>query len=63
MRLFRFRLGRFFLHLGLRILPPGRVRSELYALMDQWSSKVMTTISQNNMSHFRLTSNDSIDNT
>ena len=40
MRMLRFRLGRWFLHIGLRVLPPGRVQSELYALVDQWATKV-----------------------
>lgn len=36
----RLYVGRALLHAGLRVLPPGRVRCELSALIDQWSTKV-----------------------
>ena len=39
-RLVRFRVGRALIHAGLRVLPPGRVQTELYALVDQWASRV-----------------------
>lgn len=44
MRLWRFRIGRALIHAGLRIMPEGRVRSELYGLMDQWATKVRDTV-------------------
>lgn len=40
MRMMRYRLGRFLMHAGLRVLPPGPVQSELYTLVDQWATKV-----------------------
>ncbi len=40
MRLLRFHIGRALLHAGLRALRPGRVRSELSALMDVWATRV-----------------------
>lgn len=36
----RFAIGRALIHGGLRVMPPGRVRSELCALMDQWATRV-----------------------
>lgn len=37
-------MGRAVMHLGLQIMPPSRTRSELFALMDQWSTKVQEAI-------------------
>lgn len=38
--LWRYYAGRTVIHLGLRLLPSGRVRSELYQLIDVWASGV-----------------------
>lgn len=40
MRRLRFQLGRALIHIGLRVLPAGRVRSELYQLIDEWATRV-----------------------
>lgn len=40
MQLWRYAIGRALIHLGLRVMPAGRVRSELYALIDVWASDV-----------------------
>jgi len=40
MEMMRFRIGRFLLVMGLRVLPRGRVQSELSSLFDVWSTKV-----------------------
>jgi|GEM_PF-6942974 len=45
MRMLRFHIGRALLHAGLRTLPPGRVRCELSALIDKWSTKVQHEVS------------------
>jgi hypothetical protein len=47
----RFALGRHCVHLGLRIMPPGRVRSELLQLMDTWCTKVNRTIKEAHRDH------------
>lgn len=39
-RMLRFLLGRALIHLGLRVLPSGRVKSELYQLIDEWATTV-----------------------
>lgn len=40
----RFKFGRALLVIGLRVLPRGRVRSELAALFDLWTTKVHNTL-------------------
>ena len=45
MKMLRYRLGRFVIHLGLRILPPSRTRSELFGVIDVWASGVRDTVS------------------
>lgn len=42
MRMFRFAIGRALIHTGLRIMPPGRVRSELFQMLELWGSRVRT---------------------
>jgi len=42
--LFRFTVGRFVIHLGLAIMPPGRVKEELICLMEIWADKVRSVI-------------------
>jgi len=39
-RILRFRIGRFIIHSGMRVLPPGKVRSDLYQLIDEWATRV-----------------------
>jgi hypothetical protein len=41
--MWRYRLGRFLMHLGLRVLPHGRIRAELSAMMWAWGMKVQVT--------------------
>lgn len=40
----RFWLGRHLIHLGLRILPPGRVRYEITEALYLWSEEVRRTL-------------------
>jgi len=40
MRLLRFAIGRMLIHAGLKVMPPGRVRSELFQQFELWSTKV-----------------------
>lgn len=47
-RLLRFRIGRFIIHSGMSILPRGRVRSDLYQLIDEWATRVYKVIENNN---------------
>lgn len=46
MRLVRYRLGVAVMLLGMRILPPGRVRSELFQMIDLWSTQVRIAVAQ-----------------
>lgn len=36
-RLFRFWLGRHLMHIGLRAMPPGRVRQEITYALGEWA--------------------------
>jgi hypothetical protein len=40
MRLLRFTVGRWLMHLGLIVMPPGRVRRELHRMLMDWSLQV-----------------------
>lgn len=40
MRLLRFWLGRVLIHVGLRVMPPGRVRRELHGMLALWGARV-----------------------
>lgn len=44
MKMLRYRIGRLVVHAGLRIMPPSRARSELFTLIDLWSTHVRLTI-------------------
>lgn len=44
MKMLRYRIAVALLHFGLNIMPAGRPKSELYSLMDQWSTKVAKTL-------------------
>jgi hypothetical protein len=46
MKTIRYRVGRAVVHLGLRIMPAGRSRSELYQLFDIWASHVRLAVGQ-----------------
>jgi hypothetical protein len=37
---YRFALGRQLIHLGLWVMPGGKVKRELWTLIDQWATKV-----------------------
>ena len=50
-RMARFRLGRGLLHLGLKTLPPGVVRTELSNLLWAWGIKVSATVIARNTTH------------
>lgn len=43
-RRLRFWLGRQLMHLGLKALPPGRARDELYAINGAWGRHVIATL-------------------
>lgn len=42
--LIRYTLGRWLIHAGLYVLPPGRVRRELYARLEAFSGHVQKTL-------------------
>jgi hypothetical protein len=44
MRMLRYRIGRAVLHAGLRILPAGRVRTELTILIQHWARNVYAAL-------------------
>lgn len=44
--LVRYHVGRWLIHAGLRAMPPGRARSELFALLDQWATKVRQSLQE-----------------
>ena len=33
-------VGRFFVHLGLNVLPPGRVKREFQCLLEDWADRI-----------------------
>ncbi len=43
-RLKRYALARILIHTGLKVMPPGRGRSELTALLWTWNMKVSATV-------------------
>lgn len=44
MKLVRFTVGRFLVHAGLRLMPHGRARAELFVLFNHWGKMVMKEI-------------------
>ncbi len=46
MRNARYWLGRHLVHLGLRVMPQGRARSELFRLFDEWGTRVYLAIKE-----------------
>jgi len=40
----RYRVGRFLVHLGLRVMPPGRVKDELTEVIREWGEHVVRTV-------------------
>lgn len=44
MRLFRFWLGRHLIHLGIRAMPPGPARNEIYNILAVWGVRVMRAV-------------------
>lgn len=40
----RYIIGRWLIHTGIRVMPWGRVRNELMALVQQWSDGVRATV-------------------
>jgi hypothetical protein len=44
MRMARFYVGSFLIRIGIAAMPPGRVRSELYRLIDDWTTHVHETL-------------------
>lgn len=44
MRAVRFHIGTALIRLGIAAMPPGRVRSELYRLIDDWTTHVHKTL-------------------
>lgn len=47
----RYTIGRWLVHLGLRIMPAGRVRSELYTLLDEWATRVYAALKSKEQSN------------
>lgn len=44
LRLVRFTIGRALIHAGLRAMPPGRVRDELYNVLAGWGHRVRAAL-------------------
>ena len=44
----RYRIARWLMHLGLSIMPPGRAKTEVLALLGAWGRHVMDTVSNGN---------------
>jgi hypothetical protein len=44
MRLLRFTIGRWLMHLGLIVMPPGRGRHELHRMLMDWSLQVSADV-------------------
>ena len=45
--LLRYRLARSLIHAGLRVMPAGRARSEINAMLWTWNMKVRATLAAN----------------
>lgn len=43
-RTFRYWLGRHLIHLGLHALPPGRVKAELWEILEDYGRHVVETV-------------------
>ena len=43
-KLCRFSVGRFLIHLGIKTLPPGRVRNEIVEALFCWSEEVRAAL-------------------
>jgi len=39
-------VGRFFVHLGLNVLPPGRVKHEFQHLLEVWAEHIKREVAQ-----------------
>lgn len=46
MKMWRYRLARWFVHAGLNVLPPGRVQIELEDLLRGWGAMVYRTLNK-----------------
>ena len=46
-KLWRYALGRHLIHLGIKVLPAGRVRQELTEILWAWNVKVRATLAAN----------------
>ena len=44
MTLWRFHLARSVIHFGIRLMPSGRAKAELFQLLDCWATKVRSTV-------------------
>ena len=40
----RYCVARILIHTGLRVMPQGRAKGELYSLIDQWATHVQHTV-------------------
>lgn len=45
-RYLRFAIGRQLIHAGLRVLPRGRVKDEIYNLLAAWGNEVRAAIGE-----------------
>ena len=39
-------VGRFFVHLGLNVLPPGRVKNEFRQLLEDWADRIYAEVAK-----------------
>jgi hypothetical protein len=53
MRLLRFTIGRWLMHLGLIVMPPGRGRRELHRMLMDWSLQVRAEIVRHGSAQYR----------
>jgi hypothetical protein len=51
LRLFRFWLGRHLIHLGLRALPAGRCKDEIFNTLAAWSYRVECALTTKEETH------------
>lgn len=47
MRLLRFAIGRSLIHAGLKVMPRGKVRDELYNILASWGHRVHVAVTGN----------------
>lgn len=44
MRWWRYRIGRWLVHIGINVMPKGIVRDDLVALMEEWAAYITAVV-------------------